>query len=592
MRSNPQKMAQIQLEYFENKIGKLMDKLPNNCEDPMKYLKKALQTWKRKDSIEKLTLREVTTIETLNFIRKLSNYTAHGTDKISAMMIKAAAGSLTEPIRYLINKSIRDCRYPAKWKTSRVIPLHKGKNANVHEPGSYRPISLLPVVSKIVDRAIQAQITGYMDKTCQTNPNQHLYRSGHSTMTSLLQLSDIFFRACDEKQIATAMSIDETSAFDCVDHLILIEKLKLYNFGENCIKWILDYLTYRSQFVTIGNKNSTTRPVKQGVPQGSVLGPILFTIYTNELPEIPREDDCRSDEHKIEDDRKNLFNKSWRKCGLVMCYADDTTYVATDKDRNTIQEKLRNNLEKIRRHLNANKLTINMGKTTLLETMLKQKRCRMDNRTPTLNVTDDRGQPKEIKVSEYCRLLGGNFSNNLEWKSQLESGEKSVLPGVRSKLGALRHVADEIPEKGRKLLTEGIIISRLAYLIPVWGGAPKKYIKKVQVLLNKAARLVLKAGRMTSSKKLMMETGWLSAQEMVDYHTLLTTWRVVRQGVPQYLSSKMTIDDDDLIDTTRARLKTTKNSYRWRGTTTWNSLPAEVRAAPSLANFNKSLKNG
>ena len=255
-----------------------MRNLETENEDPLKFLKLALENWCHKDGRPELQLRKVTEIETLKYIQKLGNTSTHGIDGIDTNMIKIAATELYKPITFIINLSLMSQKCPAKWKIATVIPLYKGKQLDKMSPSSYRPISLLPALSKLTERAVQSQIVEHMNLTKQWNQNQHAYRSGHSTTSSLLQLANILFQASDNKQIAAAMSVDETSAFDCVNTDILLKKLNLYKFGNSTSNWISSYMSHRSQFVLIGNKMSDIKPVNQGVPQGSVLGPILFFI--------------------------------------------------------------------------------------------------------------------------------------------------------------------------------------------------------------------------------------------------------------------------------------------------------------------------
>ena len=198
--------------------------------------------------------------------------------------------------------------------------------------------------------------------------------------------------------------------------------------------------------------------------------------------------------------------------------------------------------------------------------MVKQKRCKLKGTPPSLQVVDENGEPKTIHAGTESRLLRCNFAKDLAWKQQLEVGETALLPTIRSKLGALKHISCGIPSKERKLLVEGIILSKIFYLIPIFGGAPKQYMKKIQILLNKSARLVLKTSKLTSTRKLMEETGWLYAKELAIYHTLIVTWQILRQNTPQYFSTKMEMEDECFIATRAPRLLMTASSFRCRRT--------------------------
>ena len=245
------------------------------------------------------------------------------------------------------------------------------------DPGSYRPISLLPVVSKLIEKSIQSQIISFMEQSHQWNSNNHAYKPKHSTTTTLLELSDTIFQACDEKSIAVVMGIDQMAAFDSVLHNILYEKLRLYNFDNDTISWIRSYLEHRTQYVVVGAHSSSMVPVDNGVPQGSVLGPVLYTLYLNELPDLINEYKyCEDDVHTPS---ANLFGTNCDRCRSLPSYADDTSYVTYIRDRATNLQRIEQILARIKSFLNNNKLTVNEGKTVLIKQMMKQKRARIQS---------------------------------------------------------------------------------------------------------------------------------------------------------------------------------------------------------------------
>ena len=190
------------------------------------------------------------------------------------------------------------------------------------------------------------------------------------------------------------------------------------------------------------------------------------------------------------------------------------------------------------------------------------------------------------------RLLGCNLQKNLSWQAMIASGEKALLPVLRKKLGALKHTGKTIPTRSRNVLATGFILSRINYLIQVWGGAEVKYIRKIQTILNSTARYVTGEGRRTSSRWLMTQYGWLYVSELIILHSLTTLWKVVWLSSPFHLKLRISVDDDLKITTAPDRLKITAKSYTWRSAHTWNSLPDEIRhiwLAPLLKKFRKKM---
>ena len=296
--------------------------------------------------------------------------------------------------------------------------MFKEKPKDQLDPASYRPICLLPVISKLTERHVQIQLMDYMEETRQLNKSHHTYRKLHRTTTTMLQLTDDLYETANRNRIANIMTIDKSSAFDCVTFNILYDKLKMYNVSDDCIDWFKSYLENRSQYVAIGAKKSSMKSVQQGVPQGSVLGPLMYLIYTNKLPETVKESEiCVEEGHN---DKEELFGKECRTSGTVIVYVDDATYVAEAKTRRENQEKVTKKLESIYSFLTANLLTVNQSKTSLMEFMVRQKRARQQGSPPSLNVELKDGTEKVIGQSRFCRLLGGNIQEDLTWRGHLE----------------------------------------------------------------------------------------------------------------------------------------------------------------------------
>ena len=466
-------------------------------------------------------------------------------------------------------------------------PLYKGKGLIRTSPSSYRPISLLSVSSNIVERAVQHQLLNFMETTNQMNYNNHAYRKNLSTTTAMLHLLDTIHRATDLNQITVLMTLDESSAFDCVSHDTLLRKLKIYNFSNETCQWISTYLKHRTNFVTVGAHKSEMRSINHGVPQGSVLGPLLYTLYTNELADVIKNDDCNHPNHT---DDNLLFSSNCLNCGALPSYADDATYCYSSNSRQKNQDKLIANLQKIKIFLNNNSLTINESKTTLLELMVRQKLARINGTPPSILTKNEIGEDKLISAGTHIRLLGGNLQKSLSWQAHFETGERPLLKILRQKLGSLKHLGKVLPKKCRAILSTGIILSRINYLIQVWGGTEHKYLKRLQTILNATARFITGANKRTSMDWLMRECGWLRVKDLVILHSLCSMWKIVWLSKPLHLKLQISIDENLLLSTSPARLVITRRSYTWRTIQHWNALPDEIRYTGSILKFKSQVK--
>ena len=372
-----------------------------------------------------------------------------------------------------------------------------------------------------------------------------------------------------------------------LSHNILLRKLKLYNFSEKVLKWTISYLNFRSQYVSIGTRNSRYSSVTSGVPQGSVLGPIFYVIYMNELPSLMNDNNC---EESVHDDNTKLFTDYCNKCGQMPTYADDSTIVISTANRFDAQDKIITITNRVKSFLSSNSLSLNLGKTEIVETMVRQKRARLPGLPPQLSVQKPDGTFKVILAKESCRLLGANLNRDATWSHHLELGEKPLCKALRSTLGILTHLSKNLPLKSRLLLANGLFISRLLYLLPMWGGLPQKETKKIQILLNKCARMVLKKSRKTRTRSLMVGCGWLYLKELVIFHSSVQMYKIVTFGTPVNLRNKLEIDNDRRITTIPGRLKISRDSFRWRSTRVWNELPDHVINADKLSAFKKLLR--
>ena len=275
-----------------------------------------------------------------------------------------------------------------------------------------------------------------------------------------------------------------------------------------------------------------------------------------------------------------LFGKNCENCPAIPCYADDVTVVTSSKSRETNQVNLKNNLNTISNFLIANKLAVNKEKTTITEIMTRQKRTKIHGTTPSLIVPDKDGNPKLLVSQQHTRLLGINLNRELNWNDHLESGEKSLLPILKKQL----------PKSSKLMLVNGLVMSKICYLLQIWGSASNKLLSKVQVIMNKAARFVTGWGKRTNTNKLMTACKWLPIRELIIQKSITSLWSIIHKKIPIKIADQLTTDTDLIITTKAPRLMITANSFKLRTIGKWNQLETTIRQEQSLPRFKKALK--
>ena len=318
----PVDIAEHQMKYFSGKVNSLINNLPASPTNPLKWISEAKSKWRQDVTSDKFKFKEITLLQTIKLIGGLGNSTSAGINNIDALALKAAATHLAPPLMHLVNTSLKTSKFASRWKVSKLLPLLKSPELNKLSPSSFRPIAILPTISKLVEKVAQSQILHYLEENGMMNSTSHAYRTSYSTTSALLELSEELYRGADEKKVSVIMTLDQSAAFNCVQHQILMDKLALYDMDDTVLKWVASYLSHRSQFVSVGMARSSIHSMRRGVPQGSVLGPLLFTVFTNELSTVIRDPDCPNPNHQ--DDSK-LFGNNCDLCGKIFQYADDTT---------------------------------------------------------------------------------------------------------------------------------------------------------------------------------------------------------------------------------------------------------------------------
>ena len=398
---------------------------------------------------------------------------------------------------------------------------------------------------------------------------------------------DTWITAMEKNEISAVIMLDMSAAFDVVDTSILLGKMKIYGFDESSIEWFQSYMTGRSQKVYIDGHLSDALSLEVGVPQGSILWPLLHILYSNDLPEVV---------HNNHEPQNGFYKIHCKECGGMCCYADDSTYTFSHANPDIIKEKIDTKYQDIANYMVNNKLVLNTDKTHLLVMTTANKHRSNGNFGITLNTGNE-----IIEPDNYETILGGILSNNLKWSEHIRDNKKSLFKCLTTRVNALAKISKISNFKTRKMIANGIFLSKLIYLIQIWGGCSDYLLNFLQVLQNRAARFVTKLGHGTSVKTLLTQCGWLSVRQLTVYHSLNFIYKTKRDKKPKYFNNifsrefayKTRLADGSGIRTNcndKATKTLTQQNFTFKAIKTWNDLPIEIRAEASAFKFKTKIK--
>ena len=358
--------------------------------------------------------------------------------------------------------------------------------------------------------------------------------------------------------------IDLRKAFDTVDHNILLHKMRLYGLGNSSIRLMQSYLSSRLQVCNYQNKFSGAREIVCGVPQGSILGPLLFLLFVNDLP--------------------NCLSNS-----TPCLFADDTNLSLSGTDRADLELKANHELILINNWLEANRLHLNVAKTEFLLIGTRQ-RLALLNELPILKIGEN-----IVKNVSTTKTLGVIVDQNLSWEDHIEHITKKVVSG----LGAIKRIKPFVPENTLLYIYNALIRSHFDYCCEVWGCVGKVLKDKLQVLQNRAARLILGTDNRTSSHLVRGLLNWDNLEEMRNKRKALLMHQVFNKTAPERLVNLFSLlSNKTNYDLRGASHKFTfplpkteclKKSFSYNGAEVWNSLPLELREIQSFTSFKKKL---
>ena len=483
-------------------------------------------------------------------ICNMQNSKSPGLDQFNVRLLKLAGPYLSNCLAHICNLSLSGSTFPDEWKKAKVTPIFKSGDKS--DVGNYRPISVLPIVSKIIERAVHDQLYAYLTNANLLSNAQSGFRSNHSTSTTLHDVQDYILNNMDDGYATGVIFLDLKKAFDTVNHDILIKKLKNYGIGNNELLWFESYLNNRSQVVNVNSTLSDFQPVNIGIPQGSILGPLLFIIFVNCLPDVVD------------------------KCKTVM-YADDTSIMCKANNVHELQSQLNACLSKVAAWFKVNKLTLNIDKTKFMICGTKRTLEKFHDVKLTFN-----GSVIE-RVDEF-KYLGVKLDSSLSWSAHIDY----LCNNVSKRIGIIKRVKNFLPHQTTVMLSNALVIPHFDYGSSVWSNFSTEFHNKLQVLHNNLARIILKADARTPINDMMNSLQWDKLDKRWHKQLLVIVYKCLLNLSPSYLSNQFEFVHDNHSHLTRnhtsntlavPKFKTNSGlrTFHVRAAYAWNNLPVSIR---------------
>ena len=522
--------------------------------------------------IHKFSFSQVSERDVIRVVRSIKTMST-GMDGINAFILKLFIKRISGILTHIINISFERNTFPDRWKLANILPIPK-ISVPLNE-SDFRPISILNMLSKIIEKFANKQIIKYLNKHALLDPNQSAYKEHFGTMTALLKITDDLMDAIDYSEISLLVLLDFSKAFDTVNHRILIEKLNILGFDRNSREWILSYLSDRSQRVKIGNNVSNWAGMENGVPQGSILGPLLFTIL-------------------ISDMRNCIWDGSYH------CYADDTQFqIEMKPTENDINEKklITNNvLTKISKYCKDTFLKLNEKKCMYMFIGSKPAITKLD----TMDLIEVKINNNSISRVKLAKNLGVTFDEVLSWRKHVNMCVSKAM-GSFIKLVRFKRF---LSEKSKKLLCDAVVLSQFNYCDVVFINMDNNLQHKIQKIQDICIKFIfnIKKSDQCNYKLLRSKIEWLDMHKRRLLHSLTLLYKTLNNSGPDYLNDMFTLLGQIQNSNTRSSAnniwidKTVKSKIHLRGfriyiARVWNLLPENIKTLKSVNTFKLKLKH-
>ena len=561
---NAQELYQKFADFFSTKIALIREKLDSATAAPSPV----------HDKVYCGPVLERFEPVTEQFVKKLCLSASPKTcelDAIPTPLLCECLDVLLPYITHAVNDSLMSGSFPSIFKPAIVRPLLKKPSLDQDSLKSYRPVSNLSFLSKITEKAVLSQLLSHLQQNNLLNPHQSAYRKFHSTETALLKIVNDILLGFDENKLSVLALLDLSAAFDTIDHSILLHRLSVsYGIHHLALSWFESYLTGRTQTVCVNGKYSEPSDLSYGVPQGSVLGPILFVLYAAPVSDVVS--------------KHSLSHES---------FADDTQLYHSSSltEIDGVILRMQDCIADLKTWMTLNKLQLNDDKTEL---MLAYPKKFLGHSSLPASATISN---TSVSFSSSVRSLGVTLDQNLSLQQHVSNICKSAYLELR-RISSVRHY---LSTDATKTLVCAFVLSKIDYCNSLLAGLPQYLLRKLQRIQNNAARLVLRRSKFEHVTPLLHSLHWLPVSERIDYKLSTLSFAVTSGSAPGYLSDLLHLytpsrllrssSDTRLLQLPSVKTKTYgERSFSFQAPSVWNTLPLSLRHADSLSAFKSNLK--
>lgn len=547
-------IAEIYNDYFIN-IGK-------NMADKIKVEKKLKD---RQIHCKNLFLKPTSEDEILKNIKNLKNNSASGYDKISVKTLKETATYITKPLNYIFNLCFEKGIFPSDFKVSTVTPVHKKGDRTV--VGNYRPISVISNLGKVLEMCMKSRLVEHLKYNKLLSKYQFGFQDKISTEDAIYEVTKTLYDSIEKNKKQIAIFLDLAKAFDTVSHSILIDKLDNYGVKGVPNDLFASYLNFRKQCVKIGNQKSSLKEINFGIPQGTVLGPILFIIYVNEM----------------------LFLNIK---GKIISYADDTVLLVDGDSWQNVIGRAEVEFAKLQQWLSENLLTVNIDKTKFICFSIYDKNTSNINnlKLHTYNCLSNNKLncecSDELKITDSIKYLGVVIDKNLKWTEQISN----INTKIRKLIYKFYHLRNIMPNYVLKTLYYALAESIIRYGITIWGGTYPTNLETLKISQKYLIKVILNKNKQYPSEQLFEEFQVFDISLLYVKSVLLFTYKnksLLNTTVDHDYSTRSKINLN--VNIPQISRTTIQRSIMYYGPKFYNILPITLKKINNAKLFSKKI---